>query len=91
MNLPRQNPYKAPRQKEPLASSRASGRALWGRFNHTTTYLLFTSFVCSVVTKPAVGVFDLASNLSEGLSCHLPRTQLAYRPPLRNPQYNYGI
>jgi hypothetical protein len=79
MSLPRQNPYRVPRQKERLASSKVLGRASWGKFNRATHYFIFTSFVCSAVTKPAVGVFDLASNLSEGMSYPVRRTRLAYR------------
>ena len=71
MSLHRPNPYKALRRKERLASSKASGRVLWGEFYHITQYLSFTLFVYSAITKPAVGVFDLASNLSEGLSYHV--------------------
>ena len=55
------------KQKEPLASLKVLARELSGESAKITTgdELLKKN---SAVTKPVVGVFDLASNVSEGAS-----------------------
>jgi vacuolar protein sorting-associated protein 13A/C len=63
----RPSPSKVPRPEEPLDSSRESGKDSSGTSPSSSPRALLTLSPCSLVTKPVVGVFDLASNVTEGI------------------------
>lgn len=65
----RRSPSKEQKQKAPLDFSKASAKAWSGTHAYYSPWYYLTS-AHSALTKPAVGVFDLASNVSEGSLVH---------------------
>jgi hypothetical protein len=62
-------------------------RVLLGQNGQSVMYIFSLTYACSAVTKPVVGVFDLASNVAEGYSQAL--LSLLILKIFRNSQYNY--
>lgn len=65
------------------------GKGLVGWVTNIYQSGIFSYNGISAVTKPVVGVFDLASNVSEGNSFPPPR--LCILTPFRDKKYHHGV